>query len=89
MRNLHKITNIALIFTLIGVFLCQELYALRVPMNGHKKMEKALKETLVNLPTDQLIREAKMSMPRSDEKEPDYTVFNEKVKDGLGYPVVF
>ena len=38
-------------------------------------------DTSPSLFTDQLIREAKMSMPRSDEKEPDYTVFNEKVKE--------
>lgn len=42
MENIHKITNIALIFTLIGMFLCQDLCALRVPMNGHKKVENFL-----------------------------------------------
>lgn len=42
MRKINKIFNIASIFTLIGVFLCQDLYALRVPMNGHEKVGKAL-----------------------------------------------
>lgn len=40
MRNLYKITNIALIFMLIGVFLCQDLYALRVPMGLDKTKKR-------------------------------------------------
>ena len=32
MRKIHKITNIALIFTLIGMVVGQDLYALRVPI---------------------------------------------------------
>lgn len=42
MRKIHRIVNIALIFTLIEVFLCQNLYALRVPMAGHKKVGETL-----------------------------------------------
>jgi len=63
------------------VFLCSELYALRVPMNGHKKVEEALKEILVNLSIDQLIREAELSMPFCDEKNQDWTKFNIIVKE--------
>lgn len=79
MRKINKIINIALIFMLIGV--CQEAYALRVPMNGHKKVEEALKETLANLPTYQLIREATMSMPRWNEEKPDWNRFNEIISE--------
>lgn len=46
MKPMRKINNryinMALIFTLIGVFLCQDLYALRVPMTGHKKVKQTL-----------------------------------------------
>lgn len=42
MRKINKIVNIALIFTLGGIFLCQDGYALRVPMNGCKKVENPL-----------------------------------------------
>ncbi|MBU4086590.1 MAG: hypothetical protein KKB21_03375, partial [Nanoarchaeota archaeon] len=46
MKNLHKIINMALIFTLIGVFLCQDLaysqdtYCLRVPVNTGATLER-------------------------------------------------
>jgi len=48
MRKINKITNIALIFTLIGVLVCQNIaYAsdiscLRVPIRDHERLEKSL-----------------------------------------------
>ena len=42
MRKINKITNIALIFMLIWVVACQDLCALRVPINGYKEVERAL-----------------------------------------------
>jgi len=53
MRNLYKITNIALIFTLIGVFLCQDIYALRVPVG----LDKTRKRYKVHEEQDIFIRE--------------------------------
>jgi hypothetical protein len=42
MNGFRKGYNLAVILTLIGVMVCQDGYALRVPMNGHKSVEKAL-----------------------------------------------
>jgi hypothetical protein len=41
-RDMDKITNIALIFILMGVGVCNNSYALRVPMKGHEKLEQFL-----------------------------------------------
>lgn len=47
MNNIPKITNIALIFTLIGVFLCVEAgYALRPPVTGLSRKKELLSEQL-------------------------------------------
>lgn len=89
MRKIRKGYNLAFIFTLILVFLCQNLaYArdisyLRVPVDGHKRVEEALRaETnLANLTTDQLIIEAELAMPRWDDENPDWTKFKRIVAE--------
>ena len=58
MKYIHRITNIALIFTLIGVFLCQDLYALRVPMEGYKAAKDVLhRKTAENLEIQEILQE--------------------------------
>jgi len=82
MRYMHRIANIALIFTLGGAFLCQDLYALRVPMGLEKARERAYK---VRLTEDEIYKKFKTSSERKEALQ--YSeLFVEKLKEnGMKY----
>lgn len=62
MRYIHRITNLALIFTLIRAFLCQDLYALRVPMGLEKAKDLAYKVRLAG----EIYKKFEMSSERKE-----------------------
>ncbi|MFH1621536.1 MAG: circularly permuted type 2 ATP-grasp protein [Candidatus Omnitrophota bacterium] len=76
MRKIRKQYIIALIFTLIGVLVCQNLYALRVPMTGYKTVEKTFKD----------IKESELQPP-----EQSHLTSNSEVVHSLfdGYSIQF
>jgi hypothetical protein len=52
MNKIKKELSLAIIFILLGTILCQEGYALRIPMNGYKKLSRIIassKEVHINL----------------------------------------
>lgn len=71
MKGFRKAYNLALIFILIEAFLCQDLYALRVPMNGYEKVKEALAsgETLEQADKDQTNKDGLPSTPSALEKK--------------------
>jgi len=62
MRKINKIVNIALIFTLIGVFCADASYALRLPLHGTSLVEESI-EVMEELKSDDI---------RSDGEAIDY-----------------
>jgi len=73
MRKIHKITNIALIFTLTGMFLCQGVaHGLRVPVGLDVKKTQAVIEHLdgkKNITPDELFKKKSINRLSGDEVE--------------------